>query len=45
MGGELEDSALTVGTGGDDSNVGGVVNGDNDTGSEDNLFPVGRDGS
>lgn len=39
VGGELEDSTLTVGTGGDDANVGGVVNSDDDTGSENNLLP------
>jgi hypothetical protein len=37
---ELEDSTLAVGTGRDDANVGGVVDADNDTGSEDNLLPV-----
>ena len=36
---ELEDSALAVGTGGDDTDVGGVVDGRDDTGSEDNLLP------
>lgn len=40
MGGELEDSALSVGTGGDDTHVGGVVDGDDDAGGEDNLLPV-----
>lgn len=39
VGGELEDSTLTVGTGGDDANVGGVVNSDDDTGSENDLLP------
>lgn len=37
--GELEDSTLTVGTGRDDANVGRVIDGDNDTGSEDDLLP------
>lgn len=40
MRGELEDSTLTVGTGRDDANVGRVVDGGDDTGSEDNLLPV-----
>ena len=39
MGGELEDSALTEGTGRDDANVGRVVDGDNDAGGQDNLLP------
>lgn len=38
--GELEDGTLTVGTGRDDANVGGVLDGGDDTGSEDNLLPV-----
>lgn len=37
--GELEDGTLTVGTGRDDANVGGVLDGGDDTGSEDNLLP------
>ena len=37
---ELEDSTLAVGTGRDDANVGGVLDADHDTGSEDNLLPV-----
>lgn len=40
--GELEDSTLTVGTSGDDTDVGRVVNGSDDTGSKDNLLPVSR---
>lgn len=40
VGSELEDGTLTVGTGRDDTDVGGVVNGSNDTGSEDDLLPV-----
>lgn len=39
---ELEDSTLAVGTGRDDANVGGVVNANDDTGSEDNLLPVSK---
>lgn len=39
MGGELEDGTLTVGTGRDDANVGRVLDGGDDTGSEDNLLP------
>lgn len=37
---ELQDSTLTVGTSGDDTNVGGVVNSRDDTGCEDDLLPV-----
>ena len=44
MGGELEDGTLAIGTGGDDTDIGGVVNSGNDTGSEDDLLPVKRDG-
>lgn len=40
VGSELEDSTLAVGTGRDDGNIGGVVDGCDDTGSEDNLLPV-----
>jgi len=40
VGGKLEDSTLAIGTGGDDANVGWVVNGDDDTGCEDDFFPV-----
>lgn len=39
VGGELQDSTLTVGTGRDNANVGGVVNGDDDAGSKDDLLP------
>lgn len=39
VGGELEDGTLTVGTGRDDANVGRVLDGGDDTGSEDNLLP------
>lgn len=42
VGGELQDSALTVGTGRDDTDVGGVLNGDNDTRSENDLLPMKR---
>lgn len=42
VGGELKDSTLTVGTSGDDTDVGRVVNGSDDTGSQDNLLPVSR---
>ena len=38
--GELEDGTLTVGTGRDDANVGRVLDGGDDTGSEDNLLPA-----
>lgn len=38
--GELEDGTLAIRTGGDDTDVGGVVDGDDDTGSEDNLLPA-----
>lgn len=37
--GELEDGALTVGTSRDDTDVGRVVDGSDDAGSEDNLLP------
>lgn len=40
VGGELEDSALTVWTGGDDTDIGWVVNGDDYAGSEDDFLPV-----
>ena len=39
VGGELEDSALAVGTGRDDTDIGGVVDGGDDAGGEDNLLP------
>lgn len=39
VGGELEDGTLSVRAGGDDGDVGGVVDGGDDTGSEDNLLP------
>ena len=42
VGGELKDGTLTVGTGRDDANVGRVVDGDDDTGSEDDLLPRSR---
>jgi hypothetical protein len=38
--GELEDGTLTVGTGRDNANVGGVLNGDDDASSENDLLPV-----
>ena len=40
--GELQDSALAVGTSGDDANVGWVVDGCDDAGCEDNLLPEGE---
>lgn len=45
VGGELQDSTLTVGTGRDNANVGGVVNGDDDAGSKDDLLPIRASGS
>jgi hypothetical protein len=42
VGGELEDGALAVGTGGDDADVGRVLDGDDDAGGQDNLLPVDR---
>lgn len=42
VGGELEDGTLSVGTGRNDTNVGGVVNGSDDTGGQDDLLPVIR---
>jgi len=40
VGGKFEDGALAVGAGGDDGDVGGVVDGDEDAGCEDDLLPV-----
>lgn len=40
MSGELEDSTLTVRTGRDDADVGGVVDGGDDAGGEDDLLPT-----
>ena len=40
MGGELEDGTLTVWTGRDNTDIGWVVNGGDDAGSEDNLLPA-----
>lgn len=40
VGGELQDSTLTVGTSGDDTDIGGVVNGGDDTGGQDDLLPI-----
>lgn len=42
VGSELENGTLTIGTGGDDTNVGRVVNGDDDTSSKDNLLPENK---
>lgn len=39
VGGELEDSTLAVWTGGDDTDVGWVVNGDDYAGGENNFLP------
>ena len=39
VGGKLQDSTLTVGTGRDDTDIGGVVDGSNDTGSQNDLLP------
>lgn len=39
MCGELEDSALAVGAGGDDTDVGRIVDCCDDAGCEDELFP------
>lgn len=39
VGSELQDGTLTIGTSGDDTNVGGVVDGSDDTGSQDDLLP------
>lgn len=39
MRGELEDGTLAVGTGGDDTDVGGVVDSDDDAGCEDDFLP------
>lgn len=40
--GELQDSTLAVGTSGDHTDIGGVVDGGDDTGSEEDLLPVKR---
>jgi hypothetical protein len=40
VGGELEDGTLAVGTCGDDTDVGRVLDGDDDTGGQNNLLPV-----
>jgi hypothetical protein len=40
VGCEFEDGALAVGAGGDDGDVGGVVNGSDDAGCENYLLPV-----
>ena len=37
--GELQDSTLTIGTSRDHTDIGGVVDGCDDTGSEDDLLP------
>jgi hypothetical protein len=39
VGSELEDGALTVGAGGDDADVGWVVDGGDDAGCEDDFLP------
>ena len=36
---ELEDGTLTIWTSGDSADIGGVVDGSNDSGSKDNLLP------
>lgn len=40
VGGELEDGTLTVGTSRDDTDIGGVVDGSDDTGSQNDLLPI-----
>lgn len=40
VGGELQDSTLAVGTSGDDTDIGGVVDGGDDTGGQDDLLPI-----
>lgn len=40
VGRELEDGTLTVGTGRDNTDIGGVVDGGDDAGGQDNLLPV-----
>ncbi|WP_252945904.1 hypothetical protein, partial [Streptomyces sp. CHB19.2] len=40
MCGEFEHGALAVGTGGDDADVGWVVNCGDDAGREDNFLPI-----
>jgi hypothetical protein len=39
--GKLEDGTLAIGTSRDDTNIGWIIDGDNDAGSEDNFFPNG----
>ena len=43
VGGELQDGTLAVGTGADDADIGRVINGGDDAGSENDLLPVGRE--
>ena len=38
--GELQDGTLAIGTSRDDTDVGGVVNGGDNTGGQDNLLPI-----
>ena len=40
VGGELENSTLAVGTSGDHTDISGVVDGRDDTGSKNDLFPI-----
>jgi hypothetical protein len=40
VGSKLEDSTLAVGSSRDGANIGGVVNGDDNSGGEDNLLPT-----
>ena len=40
VGGELQDGTLTVGTGRDNADIGGVVDGGDDTGGQDDLLPL-----
>jgi hypothetical protein len=39
VGCKLKDGSLAVRSGGDNANIGGIVDGDNDTGGENNLLP------
>ncbi|CAN8104605.1 unnamed protein product [Discula destructiva] len=40
VGGELENGTLAVGAGGDHTDIGGIVDGGDDTGSQNDLLPV-----
>jgi hypothetical protein len=41
MSGKLEDSTLAIRTSRDDTNVGWIVNGNNDASCQNDFFPIG----